>query len=77
MLVESNVIYNIAKSPVRFHKAGKNTLRNNQLVTKPRTPPFRYNDTKEKLISLEGNQVIEAEKWTPPAMSMPARPGIN
>jgi hypothetical protein len=69
MLVESNVIYNIAKSPIRFHKAGKNTVRNNQLVTRRRTPPFRYNDTKERLISMEGNQVIEAGKWTPPAIS--------
>jgi hypothetical protein len=66
MLVESNVIYNIAKSPIRFHKAGTNTVRNNQLVTRRRTPPFRYNDTKERLISMEGNQVMEAQSWTPP-----------
>jgi hypothetical protein len=63
MLVESNVIYNIAKSPIRFHKAGKNALRNNQLVTRRRTPPFRYNDTNEELMSMDGNQVITAEKW--------------
>jgi hypothetical protein len=57
MLVENNVIYNIAKSPVRFHKAGKNILRQNQLVTRPKVPPFRYNDTNEKLIVLKENQV--------------------
>jgi hypothetical protein len=75
MLVESNVIYNIAKSPIRFHKAGRNTLRNNQLVTRRRTPPIRYNDTNEKLMKMEGNQVITAQKWTPPAAVSPAHPG--
>jgi hypothetical protein len=67
MLIENNIIYNIAKSPIRFHKAGKNTLRKNQLVTKPKTPAFRYNNTNEKLMVMEDNQVIEAEKWTPQA----------
>jgi hypothetical protein len=66
MLVENNVIYNIAKSPIRFHKAGKNTLRKNQLVSKPKTPAFRYNRTDEKLMVMEDNQLIEAENWTPP-----------
>jgi hypothetical protein len=77
MLVESNVIYNIARSPIRFHKAGKNTVRNNQLITRRRTPPFRYNDTKERLISMEGNQVIEAETWKPPPASAPVQSGHN
>ena len=79
MLVESNVIYNIAKSPIRFHKAGKNMVRNNQLVTRRRTPPFRYNDTKERLISMEGNQVIEAERWARPPMAPAAanRPEVR
>jgi hypothetical protein len=65
MLVENNVIYNIAKSPIRFHKAGKNTLRKNQLVSKPKMPPFRYNNTNEKLMVMDDNRLIEAEKWTP------------
>jgi hypothetical protein len=66
MLVENNVIYNIAKSPIRFHKAGKNTLRKNQLVSKPKTPPFRFNNTNEKLMVMDDNRLIEAETWTPP-----------
>jgi hypothetical protein len=65
MLVENNVIYNIAKSPIRFHKAGKNTLRKNQLVSKPKTPAFRYNNTNEKLMVMDDNRLIEAEAWTP------------
>jgi hypothetical protein len=66
MLVENNVIYNIAKSPIRFHKAGKNTLHKNQLVSKPKTPPFRYNNTNEKLMVMDDNKLITAEMWTPP-----------
>jgi hypothetical protein len=71
LLVENNVIYNIAKSPIRFHKAGKNVLRNNQLITRPKVPAFRYNDTKEKLIVMEGNKTIEAEHWQPPPGLVP------
>ena len=72
MLVESNVIYNTARSSIRFHQAGKNTLRTNQLVNKPKTPPFRYNSTDEKNIQMENNQSLEAENWTPPAGILPA-----
>lgn len=67
MRVENNIIYNITKSPIRFHKAGKNTLRFNLLVSKPGVRPFRYNNTKENLMVMEGNQTITAEKWQPPA----------
>jgi hypothetical protein len=76
MLVESNIIYNIARSPIRFHKAQKNTLRNNQLVSKPGTPPFRYNSTDEKIMVFEGNNHIEAAQWSPPAGSVP-QPGAD
>jgi hypothetical protein len=66
LLIESNVIYNIARSPIRFHQAGKNTLRNNQLVVQPRTPPFQYNSTPEKIMAMEGNQIVTAAGWIPP-----------
>jgi hypothetical protein len=69
MLVENNLIYNVQRSPIRFHQARKNTLRNNQLVTKPKTPPFRYNSTDEKVLVFEGNTIIEAEQWAPPAVT--------
>jgi hypothetical protein len=71
MLVENNVIYNIAKSPIRFHQAGKNTIRNNKLVSKPNVPAFRYNSTDEKLMKMEGNTTIEAEEWMPPPGVVP------
>jgi hypothetical protein len=67
MLVENNVVYNIVRSPIRFHQARRNTLRNNQLITKPKVPPFRFNSTDEKVIDFQGNTIIEAEQWTPPA----------
>jgi len=66
MLLENNIIYNVAKSPIRFHQAHKNTLRNNQLVSKPKIPPFRYNNTNEKILIMQGNKAIEAENWQPP-----------
>jgi hypothetical protein len=72
MLVENNVIFNTAKSPIRFHQAAKNTLRKNQLVIKKGTPPFRYNSTDEKLMVMEGNQVVEADNWMPPVGIVPA-----
>ena len=45
--VENNIIFNIAKSPLRFHKAFINTVRNNILVSKDGIPSIRYNSTKE------------------------------
>jgi parallel beta-helix repeat protein len=66
MLVENNTIHNVAKSPIRFHKAGENTLKNNTLVVPPGTPPLRFNNTKPELIKVESANVIEHEgKWEP------------
>jgi hypothetical protein len=75
MLVENNIIYNVAKSPIRFHQAGKNTLRNNQLVTKRRTPPFRYDSTPDDIMAMDGNSIVEARRWTPPPGLLPATDG--
>jgi hypothetical protein len=66
LLIESNVIYNTARSPIRFHQAGKNTLRNNQLVVQPKMPPFRYNSTPDDIMAMEGNQIVESAGWIPP-----------
>lgn len=66
MLVENNTIHNIAKSPIRFHKAGENRLRNNTLVVPPGTPPLKFNVTKPEVIKVESANVIEhAGKWEP------------
>ncbi len=66
MTIESNTIHNIAKSPIRFHQAGENVLRNNTLVVPPGTPPLRFNKTKPEVIKVESANVIEhAGKWEP------------
>jgi hypothetical protein len=66
MLVENNTIHQIAKSPIRFHKAGENTLRNNTLVVPTGTPPLKFNNTKPELIKVESANVIEHQgKWEP------------
>ena len=48
LLVENNIIFNIARSPLRFHKAFNNIVSNNVLVCGDDIPPIRYNRTKEE-----------------------------
>ena len=55
ILIEANTIYNIARSPIRFHEAVGNTLRHNVLVTSGGTPPFRYNATDADSMTYEAN----------------------
>ena len=59
VLVESNIIYNIAKSPLRFHKASTNIVRNNVFVCGKDTPAIRYNRTKEEDIQKIENVVLQ------------------
>jgi len=59
LLVEDNIIYNIARSPLRFHKAKKpNMVRNNVLVCGDDIPPIRYNSTKPEDIQKIDNTVL-------------------
>jgi len=57
MVIEDNALWNIARSPLRFHKATTNLVRNNLLVTRGDTPPVRYNATEPGDIRLEDNTV--------------------
>lgn len=68
MLIEQNTIYSIARSPIRFHKAVDNTVRNNVLVTSKETPPLRYNATDEQSMSYEANTTPDAATWLPPSL---------
>lgn len=61
MLVEDNVFYRIAKSPLRFHRATVNLVRNNVLVCKPGQPGIRYNTTKPEDIKKVDNIVYEGD----------------
>ena len=57
VVVENNLIYNIAKSPIRFHKATTNLVKNNYLFCTEDNPPIRYNSTKENDIRKVRNKV--------------------
>ena len=64
LLVENNIIFNIAKSPLRFHKATTNVVRNNVLVCGDDTPPIRYNRTKEVDITKIDNVILQQSSAT-------------
>ncbi|MBW6537609.1 MAG: right-handed parallel beta-helix repeat-containing protein [Mariniphaga sp.] len=57
VIVENNLIYSISKSPLRFHKATTNLVKNNFLFCRKDIPPMRYNNTKEEDIQKVGNHV--------------------
>ena len=56
ILVEDNHIHDIARSPIRFHKAGENLLRRNRLRPASGIPPLRFNNTPEKNITVEDHR---------------------
>ncbi len=58
-VIEGNVIHDIDRSPLRFHKGWENLVRNNVLQVKKDIPPVRYNDTREERIRLENNTVLQ------------------
>ena len=58
VVVENNLIYNIAKSPLRFHKATTNLVKGNYLFCANQNPPIRYNATKEEDIQKVDNKVF-------------------
>ncbi|MBK8504329.1 MAG: right-handed parallel beta-helix repeat-containing protein [Saprospiraceae bacterium] len=56
--IEKNLIYHIAKSPLRFHRAGKNIVRENILISPDSIPAIRYNNTAEENIAQLDNQYL-------------------
>lgn len=60
LVIENNVVFHIARSPLRFHKAqNPNWVRNNVLVCNKQTPAIRYNNTKEASIHKSGNIILQ------------------
>jgi len=57
VVVAENLIYNIAKSPLRFHKATTNLVKKNYLFCTGDNPPIRYNTTNEADIKKVKNKV--------------------
>jgi hypothetical protein len=63
ILIEGNLIYDTTRSPLRFHRAGKNLVRKNHLVIGPNLPPVRYNNTPEENIRLEDNTIETTKEF--------------
>jgi hypothetical protein len=57
--VADNIIYNIAKSPLRFHRATTNLVKNNVLSCGDGVPPVAYNNTNKEDILLENNMILQ------------------
>jgi hypothetical protein len=59
LLIENNIVYDIAMSPLRFHKAKHPTLvRKNVLACKEGKPPIAYNSTREGDIEKIDNTIL-------------------
>ncbi len=59
LLIENNIVYNIARSPLRFHKASHpNLVQNNVLVCNDGIPPIAYNNTREGDIQKNDNVIL-------------------
>lgn len=64
--IEDNVIYNVERSPLRFHRADENLVRNNLLVIPDEdTPMVRYNATPEENIELVDNDAPTRAEFDP------------
>jgi hypothetical protein len=66
LVIENNLIYGVARCPIRFHRASGDVVRNNVLVVAEGTPPFQFNATDEKSIVFEANQTPPAAGWSAP-----------
>ena len=67
ILVQGNVITGTKCSPMRFHLAGKNTLKENQCFHPPGVEPLKFNNTPEANIKIIDNlfQVEGLSKASP------------
>ena len=59
IVIEGNVIYGTVRSPLRFHKAGKNLVRGNVMAIGKGVPLVRYNATDSKNITLTDNTPVK------------------
>ena len=70
--VQNNTIYNLKRSPIRFHRAGKNLVEHNRLVAPPGVASFMYNATDAAVIERIDNEEISAAQWSPPEGDPPS-----
>jgi len=67
ILIEANTIHAVARSPIRFHRAEKNTIRNNVLVPAARGGPFAFNACRADSMTFQDNRILPAAVRTDPA----------
>jgi len=56
--IEENTIYDVVRSPLRFHRATKNLVRNNVFLIRGDLPDIRYNATKAEHITKIDNRIF-------------------
>ncbi|HUS92668.1 MAG TPA: right-handed parallel beta-helix repeat-containing protein [Phycisphaerae bacterium] len=66
IVIEGNLIHGVDRSPLRFHKAGKNLVKANVLVCGKGVPLVRYNATDSKNITLQDNAQVKDDDLTSP-----------
>jgi len=72
IIVADNVIFNVARSPLRFHQAEEITVRENLLVVPTaEAPPLRYNRTDPATIQQIDNRVVPRSEFDPQTIEMP------
>ncbi len=70
--IVDNVIFNIDRSPLRFHKAEELSVRGNTLVVADEeTAPLRYNNTRAETISQSANVVLIQRDFDPATVRLP------
>ena len=57
-VIKENLIYNVERSPLRFHKGWENQVQDNIMALEEGVPMVRYNDTVQERIELDGNIVF-------------------
>jgi hypothetical protein len=76
-VIETNIIFNISRSPLRFHQAKSNLVRKNVLVCSSNTPPIRYNNTREVDIKKVQNLVLNQSSKLDVNHRWPGLKGLN
>jgi hypothetical protein len=72
MEIVGNVIYAVERSPLRFHRAERMTVRNNTLVVATgEIPVIRYNSTNPQTIEQTGNKLVRQSEFDVAAVVLP------
>ncbi len=73
--IAENVIYDVDRSPLRFHKAEQLFVHDNTLViSSADVPPFRYNNTDPTTIRRRSNHILIRSQFDPSSIPPPSRP---